>query len=29
MDASYAFEVASCLLLVLGYSLRLLHLLTP
>ena len=27
MDAGYAFEVLSCVLLVLGYSLRLLHLL--
>jgi hypothetical protein len=27
MDVGYAFEVLSCILLVLGYSLRLLHLL--
>jgi hypothetical protein len=29
MNLGYAFEVASCLLLVLGYSLRLVHLLMP
>jgi hypothetical protein len=29
MDAGYAREVVSCLLLVLGYSLRLVHLLMP
>jgi hypothetical protein len=29
MDVGYAFEVVSCILLALGYSLRLLHLLMP
>jgi hypothetical protein len=29
MDAGYACEVVSCVLLVLGYSLRLVHLLMP
>jgi hypothetical protein len=28
MDVGYAFEVLSCLLLILGYGLRLIHLLT-
>jgi hypothetical protein len=29
MDAGYTFEVVSCLLLVLAYSLRLVYLLMP